>query len=172
MRDLKIAGAEIELREDGVTITRYPDAPPLRAYPQDHVDYRARAVALGYGDDAGLMSREHELAHHLLAEWLGQPHSPTLHAVAAPNGPDEAGRFYRHWQVEEAAVLAVQAFARTLGVSLEQRARELRPPGDAARLTNLLTRALPMLEAADDRKPGGLIAAYRLIGEIKDALHG
>jgi hypothetical protein len=57
------------------------------------------------------MSREHELGHHLISAMLGLPHSPTMWAVAHgtedPTGP-----------LEEAAVMAVQRFARAVGASL------------------------------------------------------
>ncbi|WP_342643461.1 hypothetical protein [Rhodoligotrophos ferricapiens] len=57
------------------------------------------------------MSRDHEATHHLLATWLGLPHSPTLYGVAAK-------QTYPDWMLEEAAVLAIQAFARANGVDL------------------------------------------------------
>jgi hypothetical protein len=107
---MNIAGAEIELHEDGLTVSRYPWG-EVPARPQPNDGYRLRAIELGYGEDTALLSREHELTHHLLAHWLGLAASPTLAAVA--RGTTDA-----HWRLEEAAVLAVQAFARAKGLSL------------------------------------------------------
>jgi hypothetical protein len=83
-------------------------------------------VSLGYAkDDASLswdglvqMSRDHELGHALLAHCLGLSHSPTLRGVAA-------GRYWPHWQAEEAAVLGLQRYARLAGVNLLEIARGL-----------------------------------------------
>lgn len=107
---LRLAGAEIEIHNDGLTVTRYPQG-EVQALPQDNDTYRARAEALGYGADTAAMSREHEVTHHLIAAALGLPHSPTLMGVAT-------GRFWPHWQAEEAAVLGWQRFARLAGVDL------------------------------------------------------
>lgn len=111
MRVLRLAGATIELHLDGLTVTRYPGIGDVPARPQDDDEYRARAAALGYGDDTLAMSRDHEMVHHILAAVLGLPYSPTLMGVAT-------GRFCEHWQAEEAAVLGVQRFARLAGVDL------------------------------------------------------
>src|SRR4051794_15326091 len=121
---LVLAGSAIEFRPDGMTVTLYPDGAVVDACAEDDDLYRQTAIDHGYGADTALMSREHELAHHLLAHLLGLPHSPTLRAVATgssdPSGP-----------AEEQAAMALQRFARQVGVSLEEVARrhavELRP---------------------------------------------
>lgn len=110
MHKLHLAGAVVRSYPDGLTITRYPDG-TVDARPEDDSTYRARAQALGYGDNTAAMSRDHEITHHLLAHWLGLPRSPTLAGVARKD-------FWPHWQVEEAAVLAVQRFARESDVDL------------------------------------------------------
>lgn len=111
MQFVRIGSAEVELHDDSLTVTRLHDGATVPARPQDTAEYRARAAALGYGDDVLSMSREHELTHSLLAQWLGLIESPTLRGVAA-------GAFWPHWQAEEAAVLGIQRFARMAGVDL------------------------------------------------------
>lgn len=110
-QSLHLAGAVIELHPDGLTVTRYPDG-TVDARPQSDETYSARAQALGYGSDTLAMSRDHEICHSLLAFWLGLPHSPTLMGVAR-------GEHWPHWQAEEAAILAVQRYARAAGVDLQ-----------------------------------------------------
>jgi hypothetical protein len=107
---LKLAGAVIELHPSGLTVTRYGDR-FVEAWPQDDAAYRSRALELGYGTDTARMSREHEIVHSLLAKWLGLPHSPTLWAISRRDVDP-------NWNLEEAAVLAVQAFAISQGIDL------------------------------------------------------
>lgn len=112
MKMLPLAGALIFLDGDKTTTSYAPNL-SVPAEPEDNDAYRARAIALGYASDTAAMSRDHELGHHLLAHWLGLPHSPTLRAVADGN--------LNHplWRYEEAAVLALQAFAMAQGIRLE-----------------------------------------------------
>jgi hypothetical protein len=115
----RLAGSEIEMETSGLTTTLFGDGSFVKAWPGDSAEDRARAVSLGYAkDDAALswdhlvaMSRDHEIGHALLAHWLGLPHSPTLTGVAS-------GRYWPHWQAEEAVVLALQRYARLAGVDL------------------------------------------------------
>jgi hypothetical protein len=108
---ITLAGAAIDINDNGQTNTLYPDGAWVQAYPKPDEVYLATARAQGYGDNPMLMCREHELGHHLIAALLGLPHSPTMWAVAHgtedPTGP-----------LEEAAVMAVQRFARAVGASL------------------------------------------------------
>lgn len=113
---MKLAQADIEW-DDGMTVSRYAEG-EVAACPEDNENYRARAAALGYGGDTALMSREHEIGHHLLAHWLGLPRSPTMDGLLGP------GPIYAHWRTEEAAVLAIQAFARIAGVDLTELAKK------------------------------------------------
>jgi hypothetical protein len=123
---IKLAGADIILCDDGLTITRYPDdtevlarAPHSSWAEQSAIDsYCAQAAELGYGDDVDAMSREHEIAHHVLASVLGQPHSHTMWAVAHGT-KDISGA------AEEAAVMALQRFARKRRANLVDVARLL-----------------------------------------------
>jgi hypothetical protein len=81
---------------------------PIPAVPHDTEDYRARAKALGYGDDVMAMCREHEFLHSALAELLSdEGPSPTLLGV-------NTGKPWPHWSIEEAAVLAVQRYWNAL----------------------------------------------------------
>ena len=120
MKTLAISETTIELHDDGLTVTVLPDGSRVEARPQGNPTYAARAAALGYGADVARMSREHEIGHSLLAEWLGLPESPTLRGVAS-------GAHWPHWPEEEAAVLALAAFSNAAGVSLEDVARDRRP---------------------------------------------
>lgn len=109
---ISLGGMTIERHTDGLTVTRLADGAEIHARPQDDGTYRARAVSLGYGADTAAMSREHELGHAILATMLGLPESPTLRGVAD-------GNYWPNWREEEAAVLALQAYARAAGVGLE-----------------------------------------------------
>jgi hypothetical protein len=123
---LHLAGSSIEMEASGLTTTLYGDGRFVKAWPGDSAEDRARAVSLGYAkDDASLtwdslvqMSREHEAGHAVLAHILGLPHSPTLKGVAD-------GRYWPHWQAEEAAVLGLQRYARMAGVDLVDVARRI-----------------------------------------------
>jgi hypothetical protein len=111
MKTIPIPGGVVELHEGGLTVTRYPGLLGIPVLAQQTVAYFERALALGYGGDTARMSRDHELAHHLLARALGLPHSPTLYGVAS-------GQEWPHWRLEEAAVLALQAYALAAGADI------------------------------------------------------
>jgi hypothetical protein len=117
---LAVPGGVLELHAHGLTTTRYPGLPPVDACAQDTDEYRARAISLGYRSDTGAMSREHEAAHHLLARLLGLATSPTMYGLALQAAAE--GPYWPAWRVEEAAVLALQRYARSAGVDLVERA--------------------------------------------------
>lgn len=97
--------------------TVFCDGAKVPAAPQDNDEYRATAARLGYGTDTWRMCREHEIAHTVVCEAFGLPHSPTLWAVAHghKNGiPDSPGEM----AAEEALVLAYQAWCLVRGVRL------------------------------------------------------
>lgn len=114
MRNIPVPGGVLELHDDGLTVTRYAGGLDVPARAHATPEYRRRALEHGYGGDVDLMSREHEAAHHLLARLLGLAHSPTLMGVVAR--PHWWG-----WQKEEGAVLALQRYARAVGVDLVER---------------------------------------------------
>lgn len=116
---LRIDGARIELHQNLITITEFPGHGFVLAYPQDTPAYRQRAREHGYGRETAAMSRDHELCHSLLSHWLGLPRSAALFSVAVG---ENAGRL---GQLEETAVMAVQALAKAAGVDLVQLAREI-----------------------------------------------
>jgi hypothetical protein len=111
MKTIHLAGADIEMHDDGLTVTRYPEG-EVPACAQDTDAYRRQSCDLGYGSDTARMSREHELAHHVLAWLRGLPCSPTMMGLAI-------GQYAANWRQEEAQVLALQAFARSAGIDLQ-----------------------------------------------------
>jgi|SRR5690625_2364827 len=108
---LIIGRTTIDCHPCGLTVTTLHDGEQIHARAQDDATYRARAEALGYGDDTARMSREHEALHAMLAHWLGLPESPTLRGVAS-------GQYWPHWIAEEEAILGIQRFARMAGVDV------------------------------------------------------
>ena len=118
---IRLGTATVELHGD-LTITRLHDGKTIPARPQTDDAYLARAEALGYGGNTLAMSREHEIGHSLLAHVLGLPESPTLRGVAEM-------RYWPAWRAEEAAVLALAAYARAAGVDLVERAHALAAQG-------------------------------------------
>lgn len=112
MRTLRVGSADVHLHDDGLTVTELHDGKTIPACHDGSAYQRNSAYELGYGDDVDLASREHEIAHSLLAKWLGLPESPTLRGVADRS-------YWPHWRKEEAAILGLQAYARAAGVSLE-----------------------------------------------------
>jgi hypothetical protein len=119
MRTIRIGSTVIEMHDSGLTVTKVSTG-DVPAFPPDDEYQLRNAQELGYGNDRFLASRDHELAHSLLAHWLGLPESPTLAGVAA-------GNHWPYWWREEAAVLALQGFARAAGVSLIEIAQKQNP---------------------------------------------
>lgn len=113
---LKLAGHTLIFDGD-LTITKF-QVGEVHAVPEHTTEYMARAAELGYGTAIGRMSRDHEVTHALLAKWFGLYESPTLLGVARKS-------HWKHWQKEEAAVLALQAFANAVDVNLIRLAEEI-----------------------------------------------
>jgi hypothetical protein len=99
---------------DDSTLITFADGSPIAGAPEDTDDYRATAQRFGYGCDTLQMCKDHEVMHIALCHWLGLPDSPTM-ALIRGKGDDRAMMLNR---LEEAAVLAVQHFARAAGVDL------------------------------------------------------
>lgn len=116
MRIIRLGQNQIQIT-GGMTITYFADGCAAYGDHEAQPGQAERAAELGY-PSAEAMNREHDLTHSLLAYWLGLDYSPTLHAIA--NNEQSA-----IWQAEEAAVLALQQFARAAGVDLIKRALEV-----------------------------------------------
>lgn len=89
--------------ETGYTETMYADGTCVPAVPQETAEYRQTAEQLGYGGDVAALSREHEVCHTLLSQWIGLSQSPTLWDVAHGT----VTRWHIYW-AEEDAVLNFQ----------------------------------------------------------------
>ncbi len=77
-------------------------------YAEPNADSPRMAALLGYGADVDAMTREHDLLHSRLMDWLGQPYSHGLRAaVGLEHNPTVAA-------LEEDAVLAVQRLSCAL----------------------------------------------------------
>ncbi len=109
MKSIKFGSTEVRVTEK-VTHTRFSDGAGLYASHLGQPGQEELARSLGYSD-ATAMNRHHDLTHSLLAHWLGLPHSPTLRGIADKN-------YWPHHKLEEAAVLAVQAYALAAGIDL------------------------------------------------------
>jgi hypothetical protein len=103
---------------DGFVRSVFPDGAEAVGVFDYSPESLARADALGYLD-ATVMHREHDLAHHLVAQALGHPWSPVLHALARGQQPRA-----RHAFVEERMALLV---ARAANVGVRGLASELVP---------------------------------------------
>lgn len=88
-------------------VTHFEDGPSWGALPHDVPHYHALAHRLGYQGDILAYCREHELAHHVVAEVFGLP-SMVIHALAHGRKP-----FARTAASEEALALALQRYVRT-----------------------------------------------------------
>lgn len=87
-------------------ITTLPDGQQVPASPRS--DSGPIARRLGYGEDVAALTRDHDLLHSLLADWLGQPYSHSL-AQAAGLPADSAVA-----ALEEDVVLALQRYINAL----------------------------------------------------------
>jgi hypothetical protein len=109
----RIGNATVSLSGEG-TVIAYPDGTQVVGQPEDTDAYRATAVHYGYGNDTLQLCIDHELMHLALADWLDLPESPTMRAVRHNRLDDDLALR----ALEEAAVLAVQQFARAAGVDV------------------------------------------------------
>lgn len=93
----------------------FADGARLDGFPIDDAGYRATALELGYGDDTLALCLDHDMTHVAMCHWLGID-SPALNQTCrgtASNGELQSA--------EEAAVLAIQRFARLAGIDLANR---------------------------------------------------
>lgn len=130
--DLPIPGGRLRRFPTGLIEIVYDGLPPFPSWPEDTPFHRELAVTVAAGDlfEANL---QHELAHAvLISEWLGLPHSPTLH-VAAQKAAGIRQDWWSWWWQEEQVVLGVQRFAATLGIDLVLLSAEVSCPTCGAR---------------------------------------
>lgn len=108
---MKTRFAKLEWTEEGA-VTRWPNGKSWGAFPHDSAHYHALAYRLGYEGDTLAYCREHELAHHLVAEHFGS-RSVVLWNLA--NGRSPSPRLAAS---EEALAMALQRYARANEVPL------------------------------------------------------
>lgn len=102
-------GVRVAWPEGGMTVVTLSDGREVIGSPQGSAEQAETAARLGYHSPAGMVD-DHDPLHAWLAAALGLPDSPALKAAAGDKvDPVLAG-------LEEAAVLAVQAYARAVGV--------------------------------------------------------
>jgi hypothetical protein len=105
--------AVVTLHEHGAIIT-WPDGTYVHGEPEDTDEYRSTAFEHGYGEDTLALCQEHELLHVALCYWMGVASPVMEHLRHLPQ--EMAGAEIR--QLEEAAVLAVQKFARAMNIDM------------------------------------------------------
>lgn len=89
MHEIRFAGCTVRVFPERQYVeTVFPDGAIVPAAPMDTESYRQEARDSGYGDDTWRLCAEHELTHHMLAEYAGLPNSPILRAVASGEHPD------------------------------------------------------------------------------------
>ncbi len=89
----------------------WPDGTQVLGWPENTDSYKATAAKHGYGTDTTALCIEHEVLHVVLAHWL----RIESHAMQAARG------MLAHrglCELEEAAVLAIQAYIRAIGAPL------------------------------------------------------
>jgi hypothetical protein len=85
-----------------------PGGEQIHAAPNDQSP--AIAERLGYGDDVGAMTRDHDPLHAVLMDWLGRPSHSLRAAAGVDHDPELA------W-MEEAAVMELQRLIRRMGIT-------------------------------------------------------
>ncbi len=93
---------------ENYTETVFHDGTRVPAMAEHTDEYREKAAKYGYVDDIVSMSREHEILHTFLAEYLGYGSSPTLWALAHPHVKGVAT--LNEQMDEEVHVLAFQVY--------------------------------------------------------------
>lgn len=102
---IELRTCRLEYTPEGA-VTHFPDGTKWGAVPHDDPHYHAIAHRLGYEGDILRYAREHELAHHCVAEHFNS-HSPILWALA--HGEKPPALFV---PAEEALAMALQRYAR------------------------------------------------------------
>lgn len=110
MKYINLGNCVVELHDDNRTVVKFGNG-EVEFSPEDDPIYRAKANALGYSWDFNKFSRDNAVAHILLAQWLGMPHSPALMCRAG-------GGSYALHTAEVAAVYSLQRYAHAAGIDL------------------------------------------------------
>ena len=114
MKRIRIGTVTVEIDKEHVVST-LADGARVEAEPHDTADYAATAEQQGYGGDVAGLNRDHELAHHVLANALGLAESPVMRAVANGTWQHDPDGLLR---MEEDAVMVVQRWAKALGIDM------------------------------------------------------
>lgn len=123
MIPLRFGNVRFELNE-GWSKVIFPDGKELSAVHAPQAGQEDTARELGFANAAD-MNRTHDLAHCIFAYQMGLPQSGSLYSAACRVKPTDV-----NW-LEEAAVLAMQAFARAQGVDLVYIARKITAESDS-----------------------------------------
>lgn len=83
---MRIGTATVTYYPEGA-FTSYDDGSTYAAHPHDTHHYHVIAHRCGYGDDILAYAREHEICHHIAAEWIGGHTSRVLWPLAHGREP-------------------------------------------------------------------------------------
>lgn len=106
MPEFRIGTATIVYTPEGC-LTRYDNGASYGAHPHDTHHYHVIAHRCGYGDDILTYAREHEVCHHIVAEWIGGYTSKVLWPLAHGGDPIAMDA-----TLEEAATMTFQRWLR------------------------------------------------------------
>ncbi len=107
MRQIALAHCTVVYTPEGCT-TWFKDGTSVDACPHPEMPhYHIISHRCGYGDDLMSYSREHEVAHEIVAEWFTNSPSDVLWCLAHGQTPN-------HWHMvaEETAAQQLQRFIR------------------------------------------------------------
>lgn len=128
---IQIGTATVHYTAEGCA-SRYPDGTSYGAHPHNTAHYHVISHRCGYGDDILAYCREHEVAHHIVSEWIVGHPSHVIWSLAHGDEP--------HHGVGTIEEMAAQQFQRWL------RANEL-PIIGGVDWGGLKQRALALLDA-------------------------
>ena len=111
MTEIKV-GKNYVIMRDGYCLTVFSDGKKLTSHFAEQEGQRETAKRLGF-NSVWEMNQTHDLTHSILANWFKLKHSPTLYGLASKEGTSK-----EIWNREEEAVLALQAYAKALGIDL------------------------------------------------------
>jgi len=118
IKTLHFGTTKVEVYPDHTMIT-FADGFEVPGAPEDTDEYRATADKFGYGTDTLKLCQEHEVMHIAFCHWLGIQ-SPTMRRLQTND--ESLAKMNR---LEEAAVLAIQRFARECDIDLVTRMQDL-----------------------------------------------